>query len=69
MLATVYGLLPDRVDLTFVFAAYGAGNVIGTIVAVRTGRDPVLIGTRRGVTLMSIVACVLAPGLLGLLPS
>lgn len=69
VLATVYGLLPDRIDLMFVFAAYGAGNVIGSVIAVRTGADPLVIGARWGVVLMFFAAWVLALGLLGVLPS
>ncbi len=69
VIATAYGLLPDRVDLMFVFAAYGAGGVIGGLIAARTDRDPLALGRRWGVLLMSLAAAVLALGLLGVIPS
>ena len=32
---TVYGLLPERIDATFVFAAYGVGAIMGDAVGAR----------------------------------
>jgi hypothetical protein len=57
--ATTYGLLPDRIDLSTVFAAYGAGAVVGELLGTLPGRDPRVLGRRWGVTMMSILAAIL----------
>lgn len=66
VIATTYGLLPDRIDLTFVFAAYGAGTIVGGLIAARRGSDPFVIGRRWGVVLMGLAAFGLVLGLAGL---
>jgi hypothetical protein len=35
VLATAFSLLPERLDVTHVFAAYGAGTILGELVAAR----------------------------------
>ena len=36
--ATAYGALPERIDITFVFAAYGAGTIVGELLGARGAR-------------------------------
>jgi hypothetical protein len=63
--ATAYGLLPERLDVTHVFAAYGAGAIIGDAVAVRhPWTDPARTVRRWG---SAVMACVGAFWVIGLL--
>ena len=52
VLATTYGLLPDRLDLTHVFAAYGAGSIFGEALAARRQLDHGAMMRRWGSTFM-----------------
>jgi len=71
IVAPTYGLLPDRIGLSVVFAAYGAGSIVGDLLATRRGRDAQGLGGRRGLLLASAdwptgvtLAVLLAIGLL-----
>jgi hypothetical protein len=65
VLATAYGLLPERLDLTHVFAAYGAGAIAGDAVAARNpGLDPGQMMRRWGLLAMAVVAIIWTRGLL-----
>jgi hypothetical protein len=39
LLATTFSLLPERLDVTHVFAAYGAGTIVGEALAARRRID------------------------------
>jgi hypothetical protein len=64
VIATAYGALPERIDLTFVFAAYGAGAIAGDLVGARTGRASAQLGRRWGVLFMVPAALLLVFGLI-----
>jgi hypothetical protein len=49
-IATSVGLLPERIDVTHIFATYGAGAMLGEVVAARRGLlDPATSMRRFGV--------------------
>jgi hypothetical protein len=63
-LATAYGLLPERLDVTHVFAAYGAGAVLGEVVGARRRLlEPAAYMRRYGGLAMTVVAGFWARGL------
>ena len=64
VISTTFGLLPDRIDLSTVFAAYGAGVIIGELLGTRPGRDGPVLARRWGILLMSSVTIRLVAGLL-----
>lgn len=58
-LATIYGALPERIDVMFVFGAYGVGSILGEVVAARRpSLDPVVYGRRLGGWLMALTAAM-----------
>jgi hypothetical protein len=64
-LATAYGLLPERLDATHVFAAYGVGALVVETVAARHPWVDAAIMTRRwGSGVMLVVAGYWLVGLL-----
>lgn len=66
VVATTAGLLPERLDLTHVFAAYGAGTVVGQAVGARGGSiDPATLGRRYGVGAMVFTTALWAIVLIG----
>ncbi len=65
VVATAGGLLPERIDLTHIFSAYGAGTIIGDAVAVRWARDErARLARRYGV---AVTACALVVWLAALI--
>jgi hypothetical protein len=65
VLATTFSLLPERLDVTHVFAAYGVGTIFGEAVA---ARSPALDGgtviRRWGAAVMGIAGLAWLLGLL-----
>ncbi|HTE62855.1 MAG TPA: hypothetical protein VK631_21045 [Solirubrobacteraceae bacterium] len=65
VLGTAYGLLPERLDVTHVFAAYGAGAIAGEALAARrVQQDSAVIARRWGGAAMVIVGGCWVIGLL-----
>jgi hypothetical protein len=65
LIATAFGALPERIDLTFVLGAYGAGTMIGEAVATRPGRlPPGVYAHRWGGWLMGFAGLIWALGML-----
>ena len=68
ILATTFSLLPERLDVTHVIAAYGAGTIVGEAVAARRRVDQGAVMRRWGALLMGVVGGIwLAGRLLGIL--
>jgi hypothetical protein len=66
VLATAFSLLPERLDVTHVFAAYGAGAIVGEAVAARNPRaDAGALMRRWGALFMASVGVIWTLGLLG----
>jgi hypothetical protein len=69
VLATSAGLLPERLDLTHIFAAYGAGAIVGEAVAARLGKlDPATAMRRYGAWTMGVAAFLWLLALITALP-
>ena len=65
ILATTFSLLPERLDITHVFAAYGAGTVFGEAVAARArALDRGDLMRRWGALLMGSAGLIWLAGLL-----
>jgi hypothetical protein len=64
LLATTFSLLPERLDITHVFAAYGAGTIFGEAVAARRRLDQGVMMRRWGGLMMFGVGLIWALGLL-----
>jgi hypothetical protein len=65
IVATTFSLLPERLDVTYVFAAYGVGTIFGEVVAARKpATDPRAMMRRWGGLLMGFVGLLWLGGLL-----
>jgi hypothetical protein len=54
LLATTFSLLPERLDITHVFAAYGAGAICGEVIAARRRLDQGAMMRRWGTVVMVV---------------
>jgi hypothetical protein len=64
VLATTFSLLPERLDVTHVFAAYGAGTIVGEALAARRMIDHGAMMRRWGAVFMLGVGLFWVLGLL-----
>jgi hypothetical protein len=64
IVATTFSLLPERIDVTHVFAAYGVGTIFGEALAARRRLDQATMMRRWGAALMFLVGLIWVLGLL-----
>jgi hypothetical protein len=64
LLATTFSLLPERLDVTHVFAAYGAGAIFGETLAARRRLDQGTMMRRWGAAFMFGVGLLWVLGLI-----